>query len=242
MRILQYGDSHTASDASTGVLRRLLQARFGDGGRGFVSLGKPWKTYMQEGIRGGMTSEFEPEKAKLKDGQFVGDGCYGLLGVGVGTSKGGARAWTEIAPRSSRVEIAYWQEPRGGSVDVFIDGARAGRIATRATQPGSGFFAFDVPDAPHEVELRTVGDGQVRVFGMALDRAQAGVVVDALGINGAQRAAAPPCPGSRRGRVRHQRGPRAYPHGRRVRAWPRRHARSHRAGGARRVVHASRSP
>jgi lysophospholipase L1-like esterase len=43
-----------------------------------------------------------------------------------------------------------------------------------------------VPDAPHEVELRTVGDGSVRVFGMTLDRAQAGVLVDALGINGAQ--------------------------------------------------------
>jgi lysophospholipase L1-like esterase len=186
VRILQYGDSHTASDAGTGVLRRLLQARFGDGGRGFVSIGKPWKTYTQDGVRGGMTKDFEIEKVKFKDGQFSGDGCYGLLGVGVGTSKGGARAWTEVAPRSSRVEIAYWQEPRGGSVDVFIDGTRAGRIAARAAQPGSGFFAFDVADAPHEVELRTVGDGEVRVFGMALDRAQAGVVVDALGINGAQ--------------------------------------------------------
>jgi lysophospholipase L1-like esterase len=43
-----------------------------------------------------------------------------------------------------------------------------------------------VPDAPHQVEVYTVGDGPVRVFGMTLDRAQAGVVVDALGINGAQ--------------------------------------------------------
>jgi lysophospholipase L1-like esterase len=43
-----------------------------------------------------------------------------------------------------------------------------------------------VPEVPHEVELRTVGDGDVRVFGMALDRARAGVLVDALGINGAQ--------------------------------------------------------
>jgi lysophospholipase L1-like esterase len=69
---------------------------------------------------------------------------------------------------------------------VFIDGTHAGRVATRAQRPESGFFAFEVPDAPHEVELRTVGDGSVRVFGMALDRAQAGVLVDALGINGAQ--------------------------------------------------------
>ena len=42
VRILQYGDSHTASDLGVAVFRRALQARFGDGGRGFVSVGKPW--------------------------------------------------------------------------------------------------------------------------------------------------------------------------------------------------------
>ncbi|HEY8041671.1 MAG TPA: GDSL-type esterase/lipase family protein [Polyangiaceae bacterium] len=188
VRILQYGDSHTASDLGTAVFRRALQARFGDGGRGFVSIGKPWKSYVQDGVHGGMTKEFEPTKVKFHEGgTFSGlDGCYGLLGVGIGATKGGGRAWTEVAAGASHIEIDYGQDPRGGSFDVFIDGARAGRIATRAAQPGSGYFAFDLADAPHQVELRTVGDGEVRVFGMALDRPQAGVVVDALGINGAQ--------------------------------------------------------
>jgi lysophospholipase L1-like esterase len=188
VHILQYGDSHTASDLGVGAFRRALQVRFGDGGRGFVSIGKPWKTYIQDGIRGGMSKEFEPTKVKFhRDGTFTGiDGCYGLLGVGVSATMSGARAWTEIAPRSARIELAYGQDPRGGSFDVFIDGARAGRVSTHATEAGSGWFAFDVPDAPHEVEVRAVGDGEVRVFGMNLDRPEAGVVVDALGINGAQ--------------------------------------------------------
>jgi lysophospholipase L1-like esterase len=186
VRILQYGDSHTAADVGTGAFRRLLQARFGDGGRGFASIGRPWKFYGQDGVRGGMTREFEPQRITFKDGHVLGDGCYGLLGVGIGAETGGARAWSEIAPRFSHVELDYWQQPRGGSFDVFVDGARAGRIATRAAQPGSGYFGFDLADVPHQVELRTVGDGEVRVFGMTLDREQAGVVVDALGINGAQ--------------------------------------------------------
>jgi lysophospholipase L1-like esterase len=186
VRIVQYGDSHTASDLGTGTFRHLLQARFGDGGRGFVSVGKPWKTYSQDGIRGGMTKEFETEKIKFRDGHFLGDGCYGLLGIGIGAVSAGARAWTEVTPRFSRVEFAYWQEPHGGSFDVFVDGTKAGRIATRTAQPTSGFFSFDLPDAPHEVEIRTIGDGDVRVFGMTLDRPEAGVVVDSLGINGAQ--------------------------------------------------------
>lgn len=188
VRILQYGDSHTASDLGVSVFRRTLQARFGDGGRGFVSVGKPWKTYVQDGIRGGMTKEFEPTKVKFrKDRTFTGlDGAYGLLGVGITASKAGARAWTDVLVHASHIELDYGQDPRGGSFDVFIDGARAGRVATRAAQAGSGWFAFDVADTPHQVELRTVGDGEVRVFGMNLDRAEAGVVVDALGINGAQ--------------------------------------------------------
>ncbi len=186
VRILQYGDSHTASDLESAALRRQLQGRFGDGGRGFVSLGKPWKTYIQDGIRGGMTKEFEPRRNHLEEGRLAGDGCYGLLGVAIGSDRGGARAWTQVAMPASRVEVDYWQQPRGGSFDVFIDGSRVGRISTRSLQPDGGFSAFDVPDAPHEVELRTVGDGDVRVFGMDLDRARAGVRLDALGINGAQ--------------------------------------------------------
>ncbi len=188
VRILQYGDSHTASDLGVAVFRRAMQARFGDGGRGFVSVGKPWKSYVQDGVRGGMTKEFEPTKVKFrKDKTFTGiDGCYGLLGIGIASSKGGGRAWTDVFARSSHIELDYGQDPRGGSFDVFIDGARAGRVATRAPLAGAGWFAFDVADAPHQVELRTVGDGDVRVFGMTLDRPEAGVVVDALGINGAQ--------------------------------------------------------
>jgi lysophospholipase L1-like esterase len=185
VRIVQFGDSHTACDVGTSAFRHLLQARFGDGGRGFVSVGRPWKNYWQDGIRGGM-QDFEPAKVTFKDRRFVGDGRYGLLGVGIDATRGGARAWTEVASRFSRVEIDYWQEPQGGSFDVLVDGAKHGRVATQAAQASSGFYALDLPDAPHQIELRTVGDGEVRVFGMALDRSRAGVVVDALGVNGAQ--------------------------------------------------------
>jgi lysophospholipase L1-like esterase len=135
-----------------------------------------------------MTRQFEPTKVKFhKDRTFTGiDGCYGLLGVGIETDRAGARAWTEVAANTSNIELAYGQEPHGGSFDVTIDGARAGRVATRAAQAGSGWRSFDVADTPHRIELRAVGDGQVRVFGMTLAHSEAGVVVDALGINGAQ--------------------------------------------------------
>jgi lysophospholipase L1-like esterase len=186
-RILQYGDSHTASDLGVAAFRHALQARFGEGGRGFVPLGRPWKTFGGDGLHTGMDAEFEPTKVKYVKGAFNGEGgCYGLLGVGIETDHANAKAWTEVAAPASHVEIAYASQPQGGSFDVFIDGTHAGRVSTRAGEAKAGFFAFDVADAPHRVEVRAVGDGDVRIFGMNLDRPSAGVVVDALGINGAQ--------------------------------------------------------
>jgi lysophospholipase L1-like esterase len=86
----------------------------------------------------------------------------------------------------SRVEFAYLLQPHGGAFDVFIDGARVGKVETNAAQAASGFTAFDTTDAPHRIEVKTVDDGAVRIFGLALDRTQPGVVVDTFGINGAQ--------------------------------------------------------
>ncbi len=188
VRIVQYGDSHTASDLGVAVFRHALQARFGDGGRGFVPLGKPWKFFWEDGIRGTMSADFAPSRVVFhKNGAFTGlDGSYGLLGIGIAASKAGADASTEVSASASHVELAYLRQPHGGSFEVLIDGTRVGKVDTSAPQPGSGFAAFDTTDAPHKFEARTVGDGDVRIFGMALDRAQAGVVVDALGINGAQ--------------------------------------------------------
>jgi lysophospholipase L1-like esterase len=187
VRIVQYGDSHTAADFGTGAFRRTLQARFGDGGRGFVSLGQPWKGYRQEGIDGGMSREFAPVRVTYHHGTIVGaGGAYGLLGIGIGTEKAAARAWTSVRSPTTRIELATWMQPRGGSFDVFIDGVRQDRVSTRGDPGGSRFLTFDVTDGPHDVEVRTLGDGDVRVFGMSLDRTETGVVVDALGINGAQ--------------------------------------------------------
>jgi lysophospholipase L1-like esterase len=186
-RVVQYGDSHTASDLGVAVFRHALQARFGEGGRGFVPLGRPWKTFGGDGLHAGMDPEFEPTKVKYIKGAFTGEGgCYGLVGVGVEANHANARAWTEVAAPASHVELAYGAQPQGGSFDVLIDGSVAGRVSTRSADTKGGFFAFDVTDAPHRVEVRAVGDGDVRIYGMNLGRPSAGVIVDTLGINGAQ--------------------------------------------------------
>lgn len=185
--VAQFGDSHTAADIETAVIRRALQARFGDGGRGFVALGKPWKGYLQEGVRCGMSDGWSPERGKLAKGRFTGDGFYGLAGIGVETHTQGARAWTDINSRTARAEVSYLEQPNGGSFDVFIDGMRIVRISTRGERVSSAFRTFDIGEnVTHQLEVRAAGDGDVRVFGISLARTQPGVVFDALGINGAR--------------------------------------------------------
>ena len=187
VRIVQYGDSHTAADLETGAVRRTLQTRFGDGGRGFVAIGRPWRTYIQDGLRApGMSKEWAAEHGKMEHGKVVGDGCYGLGGVCLLTAKKGARAWADVAVPASRIEVDYWEQPTGGSFELVVDGAVAVKVSTKGKTATSAFKFVDVPDAPHHVEVRTVGDGEVRFFGVSLDRAQLGVVYDALGINGAR--------------------------------------------------------
>ena len=133
-----------------------------------------------------MTREWQPEHGKLDHGKFVGDGCYGLGGVCLVANRPGARAWSEFTPAFSSLEVDYWEQPSGGSFEVVVDGTVTGTIKTHGAQPVSAFKSFDVPEGPHKVELRAKGDGDVRVFGVSLDRSQIGVVYDALGINGAR--------------------------------------------------------
>jgi lysophospholipase L1-like esterase len=189
VRIVQFGDSHTAADIATAVVRRALQSRFGDGGRGFVAIGKPWKGYMQDGIRCGMSGDWATTPSKRDRGEGYADGLYGLAGIGLvsSASSRGARAWTDIATGTGRAELDYLEQPNGGSFDVVVDGVRIVRIATRADHTGSAFRTLHIDEAyMHQIEVRSVGDGDVRVYGVALDRSENGVVFDALGINGAR--------------------------------------------------------
>jgi lysophospholipase L1-like esterase len=184
VHVVQFGDSHTAADYETGPLRRSLQRRFGDGGRGFISVGKPWRYYVQEGIHLEGMSGWSAERGKYDRGRFVGDGMYGLVGVSITANQAGSRAWSDLSARATRIELAYLEQPHGGSIDWLVDGVRVKRITTQGASKGAGYAAVDVTDAPHQVELQAAGDGPVRVFGMSLDRPEAGVTLDAFGVNG----------------------------------------------------------
>lgn len=189
-RLMFYGASHVASDLFSGLIRERLQARFGDAGHGVVLPAHPWRTYRHRGVdvesnRGRWSAT--KVRANTTDVDF-----YGVHGVYVESDRAGAfgRVSTEdsgsVGRRASLFDVYYLEQPEGGRFDVLVDGRPAQRVATAADQPGPGYATFRVPDGPHALELRVVGDGPVRFFGVAVEREEPGVLVDTLGINGAR--------------------------------------------------------
>ena len=82
LRILHYGDSHTAADEWTGDLRARFQEKFGDGGSGYSLAGRPWNGYRRLDVRSGSTRGWHTDGLVGR----TGDGIYGLGGVSMSTS------------------------------------------------------------------------------------------------------------------------------------------------------------
>lgn len=188
--IVIYGASHVASDSFTGYVRGQLQERFGDAGHGFVLPVQPWRSYRHRGVT--IESDRERwEQQRVRDRHTHG-GAYGLAGVAIDTDQEGAwgRLLTErrraYGRSVSRFEVYYWKQPSGGSFDVMVDGRRVERVSTEADEAATGYGVYEVEDGPHQLEIRAVGDGVIRIFGVSMDRDVPGVRLDTLGINGSR--------------------------------------------------------
>lgn len=186
-RIIHFGDSLVASDYVSGTLRRLLQGHFGDAGHGFTLVANAWPSYFHEGVSRFATSGWLVSRVV---GPYTSDGWYGLGGVSfrappntllrVGTAKRG-----DIGRLVSRFELAYVAEPGGGAMRVRIDGQGAGELSTRDDVKRFKTTEWKLPEGPHELELLTT-HGTSRLFGVVLERDVPGVVLDAIGIQGAR--------------------------------------------------------
>lgn len=185
VRILAYGASHTQADVYTGYLRAYLQRRFGDGGQGFVLLGRVNKWYRTLDTRVRHES-LRVEVARYEDS--AQDDPLGLLGAAlVGRrSDGYGEIITSKDATSTQYELHYFAEPHGGDFHLLVDGQAIGRIKTSSSTPGPAYHSFEVAPGRHEIRARLSGNGPVRLFGIIGETAGRGVVVDTLGIGGAR--------------------------------------------------------
>jgi lysophospholipase L1-like esterase len=193
VRVLWLGDSHTAADYLTGELRARLQARFGAAGPGFVRIAV--KHYRHSQMHLGCEGPWRIEPPQPSRRAPFDDGVFGL---------GGMRALPGDAPSFASFEVSKgvahgelrWQlwyaAPEGASFRLDLGGVS--QVVTHATNadafPGSGLTRLALTSSlGDKLSITTLG-GASRFFGLTVEGSEPGVVLDAVGIDGARVATA----------------------------------------------------
>lgn len=183
-RISHYGDSSIATDLITHTMRRRLQARFGDGGHGFILIARGTMPYAHRDVahRG---EGWELEQLVMNQDR---DGFYGFGGVSfrpdgpaysiVGTTDSGP-----VGGRVSRFIVFYRRFETAGSFRVQVDQGEGRDVDTRGPE-GDAVEIIEVPDGPHRLEIHA--GGTVQLYGVALERDGPAVVYDSIGLVGAR--------------------------------------------------------
>jgi hypothetical protein len=174
LRIAWFGDSVTADDHITHVVREKLQALLGDGGPGFVFAAPP-HPYCEhlavQRVVGG---------AWAIHGVSTTGSADKLLGLGGDAETDGDGTIRFVPHAGTRnVDVHYLAQPHGGRFDVAADGAVVQTIDTAGEAKKASFATVVVPEGTKKIELRA--HGRVRLFGASLEAAK-GAVVDNLGV------------------------------------------------------------
>lgn len=178
LRILHYGDSHTASDDWTGSIRALLQNRFGDGGSGYSLAGRPFRGYRRYDMKAGASKRWKSEGLLTKGT----DGLDGMGGVSINTTYPGE--YVTLEADCQRLEVFYLQQPDGGRLELTDNGEAIATIDTDGpVEPG--YYSIDTAPGQHQFRLVTVDHAPVRLIGWVAEKGK-GITYETLGINGAQ--------------------------------------------------------
>jgi lysophospholipase L1-like esterase len=177
--ILHYGDSPTTADLITGDVRAQLQSRFGDAGRGYTLIAKPWAWYGHRGV------EISDHGWKMRTG--VGLMREGIYGLGGAAFEGQSGAWSKFRLTESdqtAVEVEYLAKPGGGAFAVEADDQRIIEQPTSADTQAAVSVHVELPPGTKTVSIRPTS-GSVTLFGADFRRGSSGLLYSSLGLNGA---------------------------------------------------------
>jgi lysophospholipase L1-like esterase len=179
VRVLQFGDSHTAADMFSGEARRVFQQQFGNGGIGYSYAGHPFAGYRILGSERSQSLGWKTQGNKFLQ---LGDAQLGMGGISISTSRAGERI-TLSAPCAT-LELQYLQQPGGGSLRFTDNGIDVAEIQTDAPVSGPGTYSYFCPAGDHHFEVTTEQSAPVTLLGWVA--IQPGVTWESIGINGAE--------------------------------------------------------
>jgi lysophospholipase L1-like esterase len=194
LRVLHYGDSHTAADYWTGAVRQSFQARFGDAGPGLLLPVRPWRGYHHAGVKEVFSLTWPSFSLRSREG----DGLFGLTGGAITLSEGEtyrleapfrAFAVHTLGPDGdkptfllTRPQAAEAGDPPAPLPPLLLDGLSlaqpGGQVLRTFTQPA---LAIEGP-----VELTVSVPPTSRLLGVDLLTGRPGVTYEEMGLNGAE--------------------------------------------------------
>lgn len=184
VRILHLGDSHIAADYITRVTRRRLQARFGNGGRGFVAIDQRARYGGRRLDRKGWS------RTRIVDKGQKGQ-PFGFSGMAIHSERSGAKVGFELEPEDDDLVVYYQAERRGSRLDVFVEGEKIGTVDTRSRRTQSAAKRLEIPEhrlggatPPEEMKIVARGRGPT-IMGLSFESIQPGIIYDSIGPVGA---------------------------------------------------------
>lgn len=186
--VLWLGDSHTHADFWPHALRAPLQARYGKGGPGFVSLGiKPYRhSLVSVKVDGKWRREptNPAASARFKDGVF---GLSGQRAIPLGADSV-ARVTLLDGAASGRMRFTLLHRtPSGAKFTLELSGDKPRTISGTAQ---SDIERVELQGDARSTLTVTGVRGEPELFGLIVESVEPGVVVDTVGINGARAATA----------------------------------------------------
>jgi len=191
VRVAWLGDSHTAADYLTGEVRARLQARFGAGGPGFARIGV--KPYRHSQLRWATDGGWRVEPPQPSRRAPFDDGIFGLGGMRAFPAEAPAFASFEVSRGTAHGQLAWqlwFSLPEGSS--FRLDLAGVSQVITPASSKeqlqNSGFSQLSLTSAlTDKLQISTLS-GSPHFYGLTVEGTEAGLVLDAIGIDGARAA------------------------------------------------------
>lgn len=181
VRVLHLGDSHIAADYITRTVRARLQARFGDGGRGFVSA-------EQKSLYGGRRETRKGwNRVRAVDLEEPQREALGLTASKLVSARSGAEAVFSLEEEDRLVFVHHRVFAGGPDLSVSAEGFELADVRTHAIRPEVRALRVDVdlpPPAPDFLSV-VAGDEGAELLGLSFETGRAGALYDAVGPVGA---------------------------------------------------------
>jgi lysophospholipase L1-like esterase len=184
--ILQLGDSHTAGDAISGPLRRLLQARLGEGGRGVLPPGRPYPGYLTHGVTAGQSGSWGVSASfgpSFPGTRAVGVSGYTLTSRSPGSSLGVTS--DDAANRFDRITVCALKEPGAGALRLRI-GREEEKWDLASRQEAPACRSLESAALTSSASLTTEDARPISITSIATFRRAGGIALSNLGVSGSQ--------------------------------------------------------